>query len=70
MERNLIKIEEAKVYKKTSEKLKIFGIPDEFPIVGTQEDQRDAAGLTKDKILESLSSELSLKDLEKKVSAQ
>jgi len=53
-----------------SEKLKIFGIPDEFPIVGTQEDQRDAAGLTKDKILESLSSELNLKDLEKKVSAQ
>ena len=53
-----------------SEKLKIFGIPDEFPIVGTQEDQRDAAGLTKDKILESLASELDLKDLEKKVSAQ
>ena len=53
-----------------SEKLKIFGIPDEFPIVGTQEDQRDAAGLTKDKILESLASELNLKDLEKKVSAQ
>ena len=53
-----------------SEKLKIFGIPDEFPIVGTQEDQRDAAGLTKNKILESLSLELNLKDLEKKVSAQ
>ena len=53
-----------------SEKLKIFGIPDEFPIVGTQEDQRDAAGLTKDKILESLASELDLKDLEEKVSAQ
>ena len=53
-----------------SEKLKIFGIPDEFPIVGSQEDQRDAAGLTKDKILESLASELDLKDLEKKVSAQ
>ena len=53
-----------------SEKLKIFGIPDEFPIVGSQEDQRDAAGLTKDKILESLASELNLKDLEKKVSAQ
>ena len=53
-----------------SEKLKSFGIPDEFPIVGSQEDQRDAAGLTKDKILESLASELNLKDLEKKVSAQ
>ena len=53
-----------------SEKLKIFGIPDEFPIVGTQEDQRNAAGLTKDKIIESLASELNLKDLEKKVSAQ
>ncbi len=35
-----------------SEKLKIFGIPDEFPIVGSQEDQREAAGLTKDKIIE------------------
>jgi len=53
-----------------SEKLKIFGIPDEFPIVGSQENQRDAAGLTKDKILESLARELNLKDLEKKVSAQ
>ena len=53
-----------------SEKLKIFGIPDEFPIVGSQEDQRDAAGLTKNKVLESLASELNLKDLEKKVSAQ
>ncbi len=52
-----------------SEKLKIFGIPDEFPIVGSQEDQRDAAGLTKNKVLESLASELNLKDLEKKVSA-
>ena len=53
-----------------SEKLKIFGIPDEFPIVGSQEDQRNAAGLTKDKILESLASEFNLKNLEKKVSAQ
>ena len=53
-----------------SKKLKIFGIPDEFPIVGSQEDQRVAAGLTKNKILESLASELNLKDLEKKVSAQ
>lgn len=53
-----------------SKKLKIFGIPDEFPIVGSQEDQRDAAGLTKNKVLESLASELNLKDLEKKVSAQ
>jgi hypothetical protein len=53
-----------------SKKLKIFGIPDEFPIVGSQEDQKVAAGLTKNKILESLASELNLKDLEKKVSAQ
>ena len=53
-----------------SEKLKIFGIPNEFPIVGSQEDQRNAAGLTKDKILESLASEFNLKNLEKKVSAQ
>ena len=52
-----------------SEKLKIFGIPDEFPVVGSQEDQREAAGLTKNKILETLALELDLKDLEKKVSA-
>ena len=52
-----------------SEKLKIFGIPDEFPIVGNQEDQREAAGLTKDKIIEKLSQELDLKNLDKKVSA-
>ena len=52
-----------------SEKLKIFGIPDEFPIVGSQEDQREAAGLTKNKIIEKLSQELDLKNLEKKVSA-
>jgi 1-deoxy-D-xylulose-5-phosphate synthase len=52
-----------------SEKLKIFGIADEFPIVGSQEDQREAAGLTKTKILEKLSSELGLKNLNKKVSA-
>ena len=52
-----------------SEKLKIFGIPDEFPIVGTQEDQREAAGLSKNKIIEKLSRELDLKNLDKKVSA-
>ena len=52
-----------------SEKLKIFGITDEFPIVGSQEDQREAAGLTKTKILEKLSAELGLKNLNKKVSA-
>ena len=52
-----------------SKKLKIFGIPDEFPIVGSQEDQREAAGLTKNKIIEKLSQELDLKNLEKKVSA-
>ena len=52
-----------------SEKLKIFGIPDEFPIVGSQSDQREAAGLSKNKILEKLSLELDLKNLNKKVSA-
>ncbi len=52
-----------------SKKLKIFGIPDEFPIVGSQEDQREAAGLTKNKIIEKLSQELDLKNLDKKVSA-
>ena len=53
-----------------SEKLKIIGITDEFPIVGSQEDQREATGLTKAKILEKLSLELDLKNLNKKVSAQ
>ena len=53
-----------------SDKLKIFGVPDDFPIVGSQEDQREAAGLSKNKILEKLSLELDLKDLNKKVSAQ
>ena len=52
-----------------SEKLKIFGIPDEFPIVGSQEDQREAAGLSKNKVIEKLSRELDLKNLDKKVSA-
>ncbi len=52
-----------------SDKLKIFGVPDDFPIVGSQEDQREAAGLSKNKILEKLSLELDLKDLKKKVSA-
>ena len=53
-----------------SEKLKIFGIPDEFPIVGNQDDQREAAGLTKNRVIETLALDLNLKDLEKKVSAQ
>ena len=53
-----------------SEKLKIFGIPDEFPIVGSQEDQREAAGLSKTKIIEKLSIEIDLKNLNKKVTAQ
>ena len=53
-----------------SDKLKIFGVPDDFPIVGSQEDQREAAGISKNKILEKLSLELNLKDLNKKVSAQ
>ena len=52
-----------------SDKLKIFGVPDDFPIGGSQEDQREAAGLSKNKILEKLSLELDLKDLKKKVSA-
>jgi len=52
-----------------SDKLKIFGVPDDFPVVGSQEDQREAAGLSKNKILEKLSLELDLKDLNKKVSA-
>ena len=52
-----------------SDKLKIFGVPDDFPIVGSQEDQREAAGLSKNKILEKLSLELDLKNLNKKVSA-
>ncbi len=52
-----------------SEKLKIFGIPDEFPIVGSQEDQREAAGLSKTKIIEKLSIDLDLKNLNKKISA-
>ena len=52
-----------------AKKLKIFGIPDEFPIVGDQADQREAAGLTKIKILEKLSEELNLEKINKKVSA-
>ena len=51
-----------------SEKLKIFGIPDEFPIVGSQSDQREAAGLTKKEIIRKLSSELDLEELNKKES--
>jgi len=50
-------------------KLKIIGIPDEFPIVGDQADQREAAGLTKIKVLEKLSKELNSKKIDKKVSA-
>ena len=53
-----------------SDKLKIIGVPDEFPIVGDQRDQREAAGLTKETILKRLSTELSLKNIDKKVSAQ
>ena len=52
-----------------AEKLKIIGIPDEFPIVGDQTDQREAAGLTKENILEKLSKELNLEKINKKVSA-
>ena len=51
-----------------SEKLKIFGIPDEFPIVGSQSDQREAAGLTKEEIIKNLSLEMSLEKLNKKIS--
>ena len=53
-----------------SDKLKIIGVPDEFPIVGDQKDQREAAGLTKEAILKKLSRELNLKNIDKKVSAQ
>ena len=53
-----------------SDKLKIIGVPDEFPIVGDQRDQREAAGLTKETILKKLSTELNLKNIDKKVSAQ
>ena len=53
-----------------SDKLKIIGVPDEFPIVGDQRDQREAAGLTKETILKKLSTELNLKNTDKKVSAQ
>ena len=53
-----------------SDKLKIIGVPDEFPIVGDQRDQREAAGLTKESILKKLSTELNLKNIDKKVSAQ
>ena len=53
-----------------SDKLKIIGVPDEFPIVGDQRDQREAAGLTKETILKRLSTELNLKNIDKKVSAQ
>ena len=52
-----------------AKKLKIIGIPDEFPIVGDQADQREAAGLTKIKIMEKLSEELNLEKINKKVSA-
>ena len=52
-----------------AKKLKIIGIPDEFPIVGDQADQREAVGLTKMKILEKLSEELNLEKFNKKVSA-
>ena len=52
-----------------SDKLKIIGVPDEFPIVGDQRDQREAAGLTKETILKRLSTELNLKNIDKKVSA-
>ena len=53
-----------------SEKLKIFGIPREFPIVGSQSDQREAAGLTKKEIIRKLSLELNLEELNKKISTQ
>tara|TARA_A100001388_G_scaffold239970_1_gene195487 strand:+ start:926 stop:2818 length:1893 start_codon:yes stop_codon:yes gene_type:complete len=52
-----------------SDKLKIIGVPDEFPIVGDQRDQREAAGLTKETILKKLSREFNLKNIDKKVSA-
>ncbi len=53
-----------------AEKIKMFGVPDDFPIVGSQTDQREAAGLTKTEILKKLSVEIDLKNINKKVSAQ
>ena len=53
-----------------AEKIKMFGVPDDFPIVGSQADQREAAGLTKTEILKKLSTEIDLKNINKKVSAQ
>ena len=53
-----------------AEKIKMFGVPDDFPIVGSQTDQREAAGLTKTEILKKLSAEIDLKNINKKVSAQ
>ena len=53
-----------------AEKIKMFGVPDDFPIVGSQTDQREAAGLTKTEILKKLSVEIDLKKINKKVSAQ
>ena len=52
-----------------SEKLKIIGIPDEFPIVGSQEDQREAVGLTKEEIMNQLNTDLNLKNINKEISA-
>ena len=52
-----------------AEKLTIFGVPDEFPIVGSQIDQREAAGLTKTEILKKLASKINLENINKKVSA-
>ena len=53
-----------------AEKIIMFGVPDDFPIVGSQTDQREAAGLTKTEILKKLSVEIDLKNINKKVSAQ
>ena len=52
-----------------AEKLTIFGVPDEFPIVGSQIDQRETAGLTKTEILKKLASKINLENINKKVSA-
>ena len=53
-----------------AEKLEIIGIPDEFPIVGDQNDQREFAGLTKEQIMDKLSSKIDLEKINKKISTQ
>ena len=41
-----------------SVKLLNFGVPDEFPVVGSPEDQKEAALLTKENLLAKIKSKL------------